>query len=139
MLFQFNMQSGRPIRPGAKWKWLLLFVGFPLLELWLILKLSAVMGWGATIWLILMTGFMGGTLAHRQGFTTLQKIQRDMAQGRMPAGALLDGLLILVAGLLLITPGIITDHGSRVPEDQRTESTRACCKAIVAPAECGAG
>ena len=109
MLFQFNMQSGRPIKPGAKWKWLLLFVGFPLLELWLILKLSAVMGWGATIWLILMTGFMGGTLAHRQGFTTLQKIQLDMAQGRMPAGALLDGLLILVAGLLLITPGIITD------------------------------
>ena len=67
------------------------------------------MGWGATIWLILMTGVIGGTLAHRQGFATIQKIQSDMAQGRMPAGALLDGLLILVAGLVLITPGIITD------------------------------
>jgi UPF0716 protein FxsA len=88
MFFQFNMQSGRPIKPGGKWKWVLLFVGFPLLELWLILKLGAVMGWGATIWLILMTGFIGGTLAHRQGFATIQKIQEDMAQGRMPAGAL---------------------------------------------------
>ena len=67
------------------------------------------MGWGATLWLILMTGVIGGTLAHRQGFATIQKIQMDMGQGRMPAGALLDGLLILVAGLVLITPGMITD------------------------------
>ncbi len=128
MFFQFNMQSGRPIKPGGKWKWVLLFVGFPLLELWLILKLGAVMGWGATIWLILMTGVIGGTLAHRQGFATIQKIQMDMAQGRMPAGALLHGLLILVAGLVLITPGIITDligFSLLIPPLRRLMSGRA--------------
>ena len=128
MYFQFNMHSGRPIKPGGKWKWVLLFVGFPLLELWLILKLGSVMGWGATIWLILMTGIIGGTLAHRQGFATIQKIQMDMAQGRMPAGALLDGLLILVAGLVLITPGIITDligFSLLVPPLRRLMSGRA--------------
>ena len=67
------------------------------------------MGWGVTLWLILMTGVIGGTLAHRQGFATIQKIQHEFSQGRMPAGALFEGLLILVAELVLITPGIVTD------------------------------
>ena len=109
MSFQFNMHSSGKIKPGSKWKWVLLFVGFPLLELWLILKLGSVMGWGVTLWLILMTGVIGGSLAHRQGFAIIQRIQMEMGQGRMPAGALLDGLFILVAGLVLITPGMITD------------------------------
>jgi len=109
MFVQFNWNSQRRVKPGGLWKWLLLFVGFPLLELWLILKLGAVMGWGVTLWLILMTGVIGGTLAHRQGFATIQKIQIELSQGRMPAGALFEGLLILVAGLVLITPGILTD------------------------------
>ena len=109
MFVQFNWNSQRRTKPGGLWKWILLFVGFPLLELWLILKLGAVMGWGVTLWLILMTGVIGGTLAHRQGFATIQKIQQELSQGRMPAGTLFEGLLILVAGLVLITPGILTD------------------------------
>lgn len=109
MFVRFNWSSQRRVKPGGLWKWILLFVGFPLLELWLILKLGAVMGWGVTLWLILMTGVIGGTLAHRQGFATIQKIQAELSQGRMPARTLLEGLLILVAGLVLITPGILTD------------------------------
>jgi len=109
MFVQFNWNSQRRAKPGGLWKWILLFVGFPLLELWLILKLGAVMGWGVTLWLILMTGVIGGTLGHRQGFATIQKIQQELGQGRMPAGTLFEGLLILVAGLVLITPGILTD------------------------------
>ena len=109
MFVQFNWNSQRRVKPGGLWKWILLFVGFPLLELWLILKLGAVMGWGVTLWLILMTGVIGGTLAHRQGFATIQKIQQELSLGRMPAGTLFEGLLILVAGLVLITPGMLTD------------------------------
>jgi len=97
------------MKRGSGWKWVLLFVGFPLLELWLILKLSAAMGWIMTLWLILMTGVIGGSLAYRQGFATIHKIQTEMGQGRMPAQVLFEGLLILIAGLVLVTPGIITD------------------------------
>jgi UPF0716 protein FxsA len=93
----------------GRWKWLVLFVGFPLLEVWLIMKLKTSMGWPLTLWLILMTGVIGGSLAHRQGFTTIQKMQFEMAHGRMPAATLVDGLFIFAAGLLLITPGMITD------------------------------
>jgi UPF0716 protein FxsA len=73
------------------------------------MKLKISMGWPLTLWLILMTGVIGGSLAHRQGFTTIQKMQFEMAHGRMPAATLVDGLFIFAAGLLLITPGMITD------------------------------
>ena len=62
-----------------------------------------------TISLVLITGFVGAALAKRQGLRTWQNIQEQTASGRVPGGALVDGLLILIAGAVLITPGILTD------------------------------
>ena len=88
---------------------LLLFILTPLIELWLLMLVSEHLGAATTIWLVLVTGFVGASLARRQGIQTWLTIQRETQQGKMPAASLVDALMIFVAGLLLITPGILTD------------------------------
>lgn len=89
---------------------LVLFVTIPLIELYLLLKVNELTGSAVTtIGLILFTGALGAWLAKQQGLSTINKIQRAMAEGRMPAAELVDGGMILFAGALLLTPGIMTD------------------------------
>lgn len=66
-------------------------------------------GIGPTIGLILMTGVAGAWLARSQGIEIIRQIQTETAQGQMPAITLIDGALVLVGGLLLLTPGFFTD------------------------------
>ena len=87
----------------------LLFTIIPLVELYILIRIGQVIGALNTLLLVLLTGVVGAYLAKREGIRTLGRIQDLMARGEMPGGALLDALLILVAGLVLITPGIITD------------------------------
>ena len=87
----------------------LMFTVVPLVELWLLFRLSGVFGFWTTISLVLLTGLVGASLARWQGWLTMQRIQNDLQQGILPAKKLGDGALILVAGVLLITPGVITD------------------------------
>ncbi|MDA0809342.1 MAG: FxsA family protein [Planctomycetota bacterium] len=88
---------------------LLLFILTPLIELWLLMLVSEHLGAATTIWLVLVTGFVGASLARRQGLQTWIAIQRETQQGKMPAASLVDAMMIFVAGLLLITPGMMTD------------------------------
>ena len=88
---------------------IVLFVGLPLLELWLLLKLHEAVDLLATLMIVVLTGVVGASLARFQGMLVLGNIRRDLAAGNMPAPYLMDGLMILIAGALLITPGLITD------------------------------
>lgn len=88
---------------------LLLFTVVPFVELALLIQLGRVIGLAATIAIVLLTGVIGATLARWQGLATLRRVQTEMAEGRVPTDALADGLLILVAGAVLFTPGLITD------------------------------
>ncbi|MEN1681840.1 MAG: FxsA family protein [Planctomycetota bacterium] len=88
---------------------LMLFTVLPLVEFSLLWQLAGGLGLGPTILLVLVTGVIGAWLAKAQGVMTLLRVQREMASGKMPADALFDGALILVAGAVLITPGILTD------------------------------
>ena len=88
---------------------ILLFTLLPLAELWLLVQLSGVFGFWTTIAVVLATGIAGAALARWQGFQALNRLQSEMQQGMLPAKALGDGALILVAGLLLVTPGVLTD------------------------------
>ena len=88
---------------------ILLFTLVPLCELALLLWLSSVTDWKWTLLLVIVTGIVGASLARHQGFRTWQRIQQQMARGEPPAGSLVDALLILIAGALLLTPGILTD------------------------------
>lgn len=87
----------------------LLFTIIPLAELWLLLWFSSLTSPVVTFGLVLVTGILGAWLARKQGSQAWRKIQQHMVQGQPPTGVLLDGLMILIAGAFLITPGIMTD------------------------------
>ncbi|MBD3377290.1 membrane protein FxsA [candidate division KSB1 bacterium] len=86
-----------------------LFIGLPLLELAILIKLGQWMGLMSTIMLVILTGMVGAALARFQGFLVIRRIQSELQQSRMPAEQLLDGLLILIGGVVLLTPGLLTD------------------------------
>jgi UPF0716 protein FxsA len=88
---------------------LLLFTTVPLVELALLLWVGARIGVLPTVALILVTGVAGASLARLQGLATWRRFQAALAAGRLPGSELLEGLIILVAGALLLTPGILTD------------------------------
>ncbi len=87
----------------------LLFTLVPFIELILLIKIGQLHGWPVTIALILLTGVVGTMLVRWQGFLIMRRIREEMAQGKPPTDSLMDGAMILVAGALLITPGILTD------------------------------
>ena len=88
---------------------LLLFTLVPLIELFLLVKLGDVIGFWPTVALVVTTGALGAILTRMEGLRVLRQAQADFQQGRVPTDRLLDGLLILVAGAVLLTPGLITD------------------------------
>ncbi len=88
---------------------ILLFTVVPVVELSLLIKAGQHIGLFPTITIVIATGVVGAYLAKLQGLLTLQRIQQDVNQGRMPADKLVDGIIILCSGLLLLTPGFLTD------------------------------
>lgn len=87
----------------------LLFITIPLLELYVLIEVGSGIGGIATIALCLLTAALGGALIRVQGLNTLVDAQRRMAHGELPADHGFHGLLLALAGLLLFTPGFITD------------------------------
>ena len=87
----------------------LLFVVVPLVELILLIQVGQVIGVLPTVAVVLATGIGGAALARREGLRTLSSIQTELAGGRVPGRALMDGAAILFGGALLLTPGILTD------------------------------
>ena len=90
-------------------KLLIIFVFVPVMELYILIEAGRMIGIGATVGLIMLTGAAGAWLARSQGLEILRRIQQETANGQMPAQTLIDGALILVGGLLLLTPGFFTD------------------------------
>lgn len=90
-------------------KLFVLFVAVPVIELFILVQLGTWAGVWITLALVLATGLLGAALAKRQGGLVLRAIRHDLAGGRVPAEHLLDGLLILIGGVLLLTPGLLTD------------------------------
>ena len=85
-----------------------LFTLVPLLELYLLIRLGTYVGAVDTIAIVIGTGVAGGLLAKSQGLAVLDRMRAELNQGRL-AESLLDGLLILIAGAMLVTPGLLTD------------------------------
>jgi UPF0716 protein FxsA len=87
----------------------LLFTIVPLVELALLIWIGGQTAWWVPIVGVLLTGIAGAALARWQGWRALKRIQDDLHAGRIPAQAVIDGVLILVAAILLVTPGVLTD------------------------------
>ena len=88
---------------------LILFTVVPLVEVAILVRIAEALNWGLTIGLVLFTGILGAWLARREGIKALSRIQAELNQGGIPTDAMLDGALIVVAGLVLVTPGVLTD------------------------------
>jgi UPF0716 protein FxsA len=86
-----------------------MFTLIPVIELWLLIKIGSYMGPFAAIALVIGTGIAGASLAKIQGLQTVLKIRECMDQGIMPKEELIDALMILIAGIVLVTPGLLTD------------------------------
>ena len=87
----------------------LLFLVVPLVEIYLLIKIGSVVGAGMTIFLVVFTAFLGAVLVRAQGFSTLARVQGQMATGQLPALEIMEGVMLFVAGALLLTPGFFTD------------------------------
>lgn len=90
-------------------KLLLLFTVVPVVELYLLITIGQHLGAELTIGLVLGTGLLGASLARREGSRVLRNWQESMARGEMPKEGVVSSLLVLVGGVLLVTPGVVTD------------------------------
>ena len=88
---------------------IILFTVVPLIELALLIKLGNVIGLWPTILIVIGTGVLGAALARSQGTQVVSAIRAELAEGRPPTESLLNGLLVLVGGVVLLTPGLLTD------------------------------
>ena len=88
---------------------LLAFLLVPIAEIAVFIKAGQIIGLGWTLAVIVLTALIGTALLRRQGLRVLQQTQERLDRGEMPVGEMFDGLCLLVAGVLLLTPGFITD------------------------------
>lgn len=86
-----------------------LFLIMPVVELALLVQVDKLIGFWPTIGVIIFTGLLGGYLARREGLSVWRRLNERLNTGGLPGRELLDGVIILVAGALLITPGVVTD------------------------------
>ncbi len=91
-------------------RWLfLLFVVVPLIELYLLLFVGSKIGFWWTVCIVLVTGVIGASLAKREGLRVWDTYRQALGEGRLPDEGIVGGLLVLVGGVLLVTPGMLTD------------------------------
>ncbi|MFW6006504.1 MAG: FxsA family protein [Bacillota bacterium] len=90
-------------------KLLVLFMVVPIVELALLIKLGTYIGVISTVLLVGITGIVGVSLARQQGFQVISRVKTAVRRGEVPTDDLIGGLLILSGGIMLLTPGLLTD------------------------------
>lgn len=90
-------------------KLFLAFAIIPFIEIYLLIKIGSHLGAFNTVLIVLLTAFLGALLARYEGVQCMLRVRESLERGEMPAEELLDALLILVAGIVLLTPGFLTD------------------------------
>ena len=88
---------------------LVLFILVPIIEISLFIQVGGVLGLWPTIAIVLITAIAGASLVRSQGLMTLLSVQNKMQQGELPAQEIVEGVMLAVAGVLLLTPGFMTD------------------------------
>ncbi|MEE9319748.1 MAG: FxsA family protein [Granulosicoccus sp.] len=88
---------------------LLLFIVMPIVEIAVLLRVGDALGWLPTLAIVIITAVLGTSMLRQQGIATLARARKRMGAGEMPAQQLLEGVLLLIGGVLLLTPGFVTD------------------------------
>lgn len=87
----------------------ILFIIIPIIEISVLMQVGELLGMWPTIGIVILSAWVGAKYVRQQGLATLQSVQTKMAQGEMPSSEIVTGLMLLVAGVLLVTPGFVTD------------------------------
>ena len=90
-------------------KLFLAFTLIPFFEIYLLIKIGYYLGAFNTVLVVIVTGLLGAYLAKLQGIRTMTRVRESLNRGELPAEQMLDAVLIFVAGIVLLTPGFITD------------------------------
>ena len=91
------------------WLFLAAFIGIPLIEIAVFIKVGGIVGLGPTLVIVVLTAIVGTALLRRQGLATLNQARQQMDQGALPLAQIFDAICLLVAGAFLLTPGFVTD------------------------------
>lgn len=86
-----------------------LFIGIPLIEIYLFIQIGGFIGALPTVLLVIITALLGVTLLRAQGFSTMARFQQQISTGQLPANTMLEGIALIFGGALLLTPGFLTD------------------------------
>lgn len=87
----------------------LLFTSVSLLEIFVLVKVGGFLGAWPTVLLVVVTALVGSALVRGQGLQLVQQLQQRMAAGEMPGQQLIEGIMLIITGVLLVTPGFVTD------------------------------
>lgn len=90
-------------------KLFLMFTVIPFVEVTILLQLSKYLGVGSTIFMVLFSGILGAFFVRREGFSIWFKLQKELQEGQIPSDQIFNGILLLIAGIVLVTPGLLTD------------------------------
>lgn len=88
---------------------LLIFLTVPLLEIYLLIKVGSIIGAVPTVFMVVFTAVLGAFLIRLQGLATMSRVRSMLMQGEIPAMEVMEGLILLISGALLLTPGFFTD------------------------------
>ncbi len=88
---------------------LILFIVVPMVEIYVLIKVGSVIGAFLTILIVIATAILGTVLLRQQGAATLRRYQQNVQQGKVPAQEMMEGVALLIGGVLLLTPGFVTD------------------------------
>lgn len=90
-------------------KLFILFAVMPIVEIALLLEVGEIIGGWSTLLIVIVTAFIGASLVKQEGIQTFTNAQQKMQSGQIPSQEIAEGLLLLIAGVLLVTPGFVTD------------------------------
>lgn len=113
---------------------LILFIAMPIIEIAVLLRIGDVVGWVSTLLVVIATAIIGSLLLRQQGLATLNRARNRMDAGELPAREMLEGVLIVVGGVLLLTPGFVTDAFGFlcvIPFSRRWLARRLSARAVV--------
>lgn len=88
---------------------LIAFLAIPIIEIYLLIQVGGIIGAGWTIFIVIGTAILGASLLRQQGLATWTRLNQSMAQGQLPPTILVEGILLLLSGAFLLTPGFFTD------------------------------
>jgi len=115
---------------------LLLFVLVPVVEIYFLIQVGGLIGALPTVLLVILTAVAGASLVRYQGLSTMGRLQATLARGEVPAVEMLEGMILLVGAVLLLTPGFVTDavgFACLIPALRHALALRALKHFMVAP------